>query len=230
MPIVLQDKNGVCYLQTASDVVVAKGVLGIRAIVNRGHEVQVVKLDYHTVESLWLQPIEDKNKVALVIQKLLSPSDQTCIVSSLAKLELSQLLKEETEMAKKAAVEAPAAVPTKKAKFADVTAPAADKAVKVPKTPAEPKEPRGPMTLDELKDNALYATKVKATAELDKAKAGSLWARVKEYATKPITLAELIQKIVASDLVLKSEKDREMVVRVRVKDAFTRLGYLEEAK
>jgi hypothetical protein len=218
--VVLQDKNGVCYLRTRAGVTVAPGVIGITAIVNRGHAVQVVKIDNDTVDSLWLQPTEQQNVVS-VINKLLSPSDPGATISTFAQVELARILKEEVKMAEKKAAE------TKAEKTKKFAAPAAEKSA--PAEKAEKAE-RRPMTLAELADNELYATKVRATEKIKDAKAGSLWAYVRDYAQKAIPLHELIKKVVDSDLVLKSEKEREIVLRIRIKDAFTRMEYLEAVK
>jgi hypothetical protein len=58
---------------------------------------------------------------------------------------------------------------------------------------------------------------------------GDFFYLVQQAAAKPIVLRELIQKLIATYRPPSSMKDHEMVIRVRTKDAYTRLGYLRQA-
>lgn len=212
MARVMQDKNGVVYLHLTN--LNHMGVEGVRAIVNKGKKVAVVFIDNDTVTSLYLQPIT--TSVVEVANLLLHPTNKDAIVTSAAQHELGKCIKEEVDMAKKAAVEAPAE--PKKGKFAKVTAPAASN---------HKGEVGTAQTLADLKGNDLYQTKVVTTGKGAEAREGSLWKTVHELAGKPIVLADLISAVAEKMPDLKSEKDKETVIRVRVRDGFTRLEYLK---
>ncbi|MGD0511300.1 MAG: hypothetical protein ABSA33_05680 [Candidatus Micrarchaeaceae archaeon] len=220
MAIVLQDQNGVAYLCLQENIrIPGTRQTGIKAVVNKGNSVQVVTIDSQTVERMYLQPV--KCGVVEVANLLLHPTGNGVTVSNVAQRELAQCIKEEVEMAKKATAEVAAVVKTEKAnKFTKVTAaePAATHKGKVGEA----------QTMEDLKGNALYSTKVVTTGLGKEARAGSLWAVAHEQALKPITLGDLITNV-TEKVVLKSEKDKETVVRIRLRDGFTRLGYLKAA-
>lgn len=97
------------------------------------------------------------------------------------------------------------------------------KASKAPKAEAPKTEgaPRG-----RKRDEAVFQTKVIAT---DKpAREGSFFGIVKAEASKPIVLEDLITRVL-DKATLRSEKDASVVVRARVRDCFSRLGFLTEA-
>jgi hypothetical protein len=55
---------------------------------------------------------------------------------------------------------------------------------------------------------------------------------VQKEAAQPIVLRELIERLIHSDvsrLVPRSKEDHKMVIRVRTRDAYTRLEYLRKA-
>jgi len=58
---------------------------------------------------------------------------------------------------------------------------------------------------------------------------GDFFHLVQVSAAKPIVLRELIRKLIATYRPPSSMKDPKMVIRVRTKDAYTRLGYLRQA-
>ena len=98
------------------------------------------------------------------------------------------------------------------------------KASKAPKTEAPKTE--GGATRGRKRDEAVFQTKVIATDKT--AREGSFFGIVKAEASKPIVLEDLIQRV-AGKVTLRSEKDAETVVRARVRDCFSRLGFLTEA-
>lgn len=108
----------------------------------------------------------------------------------------------------------------------DEAAPKTDaKASKVPKTEAPKTEgaARG-----RKRDEAVFQTKVIATDK--SAREGSFYGIVKAEASKPIVLEDLIGRVLAKvGDSLRSEKDATVVVRARVRDCFSRLGFLTEA-
>lgn len=115
---------------------------------------------------------------------------------------------------------APAATAPK----ADATPKTEPKASKVAKTEAPKTE--GGATRGRKRDEAVFQTKVIATDKT--AREGSFFGIVKAEASKPVVLEDLIQRV-ADKVTLRSEKDAETVVRCRVRDCFTRLGFLTEA-
>jgi hypothetical protein len=76
-------------------------------------------------------------------------------------------------------------------------------------------------------DRPLYDAVVVATNKTTRT--GDFFHLVQESAAKPIVLRDLIQKLVATYRPPSSMKDPKMVIRVRTKDAYTRLGYLRQA-
>lgn len=108
----------------------------------------------------------------------------------------------------------------------DEAAPKTDaKASKAPKTEAPKTEgaARG-----RKRDEAVFQTKVIATDK--SAREGSFYGIVKAEASKPIVLEDLIGRVLAKvGDSLRSEKDATVVVRTRVRDCFSRLGFLTEA-
>jgi hypothetical protein len=76
-------------------------------------------------------------------------------------------------------------------------------------------------------DRPLYDVVVVATNKTTKP--GDFFHLVQEAAAKPIVLRELIRKLIATYRPPSSMKDPKMVIRVRTKDAYMRLGYLRQA-
>lgn len=141
-------------------------------------------------------------------------------------------LKTAATTAKSAAKEAPKATPAKaepKKSPAKGTAKASESTKASPKkaTPAKA-QPKG-----KADQGDLYATKVVATKAAQEAREGSFFNRLAEYAAKSITLDALIEKM-ATDKTLfreaKSKTDAIACLKVRCRDSFTRLGYLQAAK
>lgn len=82
---------------------------------------------------------------------------------------------------------------------------------------------------DELK-KPVYDTVVVATNE--HTRRPSFFDVMQREAAEPIVLRELIWRLIRSDisrLVPRSKKDHKMVIRVRARDAYTRLGFLRRA-
>jgi hypothetical protein len=76
---------------------------------------------------------------------------------------------------------------------------------------------------------SVYDTMVVATKK--EVREGSFFDKVVQLAKAPIKLETLIQKLIKEvGPTLRSTKDPEIVVRARTRDAFSRLGFLKEAK
>lgn len=103
----------------------------------------------------------------------------------------------------------------------------APKAEAAPKTDAKAEAPKTEgATRGRKRDETVFQTKVIAT---DKpAREGSFFGIVKTEASKPIVLEDLITRVL-DKATLRSEKDAAVVVRARVRDCFSRLGFLTEA-
>jgi hypothetical protein len=78
----------------------------------------------------------------------------------------------------------------------------------------------------EILKQPLYDTTVIKT---NKASAReSFFDLVQEHAAKPIVLRELIRVLIGKYAPPRSKKNPEMVIRVRTRDAYTKLGYLRK--
>ena len=73
----------------------------------------------------------------------------------------------------------------------------------------------------------LYDAVVVAT---NKTTAGVFFPLVQKEAAKPIVLRDLIRRLIQIYRPPTSNKDPDMVIRVRTKDALTRLGYLQRVR
>lgn len=220
MTTAYQDKNGVVYLVYEQNIQLGRGLRGIRAVVNRGRSVNVVSMSTVTMESLYLQPLPHE-AVANCANRLLQPFGADVTIDPIAREVLGRILKEEVEMAKKATAEAPAAVPEKtNKKFAGVTAPA-------PAAKGESKAAKA----DAAGGNegpSLYDTFVVSTGKGAESREGSLWRKAHDLSQKPVKLGDLIEQV-AGEIELKSEKDKDQVVKIRLRDGYTRLGFLQDA-
>lgn len=77
----------------------------------------------------------------------------------------------------------------------------------------------------------LYETRVVATKKIANSNTGSLWALLAKLASKPVTLNALVASVAKSDVFRKkrSPERRAVVARCRVRQAYTRFGYLRKA-
>jgi predicted GIY-YIG superfamily endonuclease len=80
----------------------------------------------------------------------------------------------------------------------------------------------------EILASALYDAVVVAT--LKSTSPDAFFSLVQKAAAKPIVLRDLIRKLIATYRPPSSTKDPEMVIRIRTKDAYTRLGYLRSVE
>jgi hypothetical protein len=76
-------------------------------------------------------------------------------------------------------------------------------------------------------DEDFYDTVVVATNKTTTSSGGFVH-RVQTAAAEPITLRKLIQRLIATYRPPRTKKDPKMVIRVRIRDAYTRLGYLRQ--
>lgn len=229
---VMLDQQGTRYLRVSSD------MGNVHLAYNNGYTVDIVKMDNATIRSRDLRPVPGAS-VLDAARQLVKPMNSGVKVSPQALEVLNTILqnKELIEMAKISVVrkqaateEAPATKAAKKpvlvkgAKTAAAPAKAAKKATK-----------EAPATNSRHNDE-LYETKVVATDKATSAREGSFWAQLGKLASKPITLQTLINRVAANPAGIRSEKlsgDADALaasVRVRVRDAFTRLGFLKTAK
>lgn len=74
----------------------------------------------------------------------------------------------------------------------------------------------------------LYDAVVVATNKVTRP--GDFFHLVQEKAAKPIMLRDLIRLLMKIYRPPTSKKDPDMVIRVRIRDAFTRLGYLKRVR
>ncbi len=74
----------------------------------------------------------------------------------------------------------------------------------------------------------LYDEKVVATNKMTRP--GDFFHLVQKRAAKPIVLRNLIRLLIRIYRPPRSKKDPNMVIRVRTKDALTRLGYLRRVR
>ena len=82
---------------------------------------------------------------------------------------------------------------------------------------------------EELK-KSVYDTVVVATSK--HTRRPSFFDAMQKEAARPIVLRKLIARLIHGDtsqLVPRSKKDHKMVIRVRTRDAYTRLKYLRKA-
>jgi hypothetical protein len=75
--------------------------------------------------------------------------------------------------------------------------------------------------------DSFYDTVVVATSK--KTKRGDFFDLLQQAAAEPITLQKLIQHLIGTYRPPRSKRDPEIVIRVRTKDAYTTLGYLQQA-
>jgi hypothetical protein len=85
----------------------------------------------------------------------------------------------------------------------------------------------GILTESRILERPLYDVIVVATTK--PTRPGDFFFLAQEAADKPIPLRKLIQHLIATYRPPLSKKDPEMVIRVRTRDAYTRLGYLRKA-
>jgi len=76
-------------------------------------------------------------------------------------------------------------------------------------------------------EEAFYDTVVLATNKTTTSP-GDFVHRVQTAAAEPITLRKLIQHLIDTYRPPRTKKDPRMVIRVRTRDAYTRLGYLRQ--
>lgn len=107
------------------------------------------------------------------------------------------------------------------------TAEATSKKSKKQKAAKEAPAPKEKKNTGRKADTSVYETMVVASSK--ETREGGFFDKVMKLAKNPIKLETLIGKV-AKEVELRSAKDAETVVRVRVRDAFTRLGYLKTAK
>lgn len=80
--------------------------------------------------------------------------------------------------------------------------------------------------------SAIYTTKVVATKKAINSRKGSFWAQLAALASKPVTLDHVINAVAASPMGTRAKRkpaQRVRVARCRVRQAFTRFGYLRKA-
>jgi RNase P protein component len=83
------------------------------------------------------------------------------------------------------------------------------------------------MPESEILSRHLYDAKVVAT---NKMTGGVFFPLVQKNAAKPIVLRNLIRRLIRIYRPPTSKKDPNMVIRVRTRDALTRLGYLQRVR
>lgn len=83
----------------------------------------------------------------------------------------------------------------------------------------------GEVSESERLEQPLYNTVVVATNKTT-TKADDFVHLLQKAAAEPITLRKLIQHLIATYQPPLSKKDPEMVIRIRTRDAYTKLGYL----
>lgn len=239
---VMIDQQGVRYLR------VGGSTAGIQVIHNDGRTVELVNMDNATVRGRYLQPVANGN-ILEAAKQLVKPQSASVKVSPRAAEILQQILhdKEIIAMARVAvAVKTKPAASTDNgadeapAKSRPVLVKAGKKAagtvktapVKAAKKAAVAAEPGARSAqLDEL-----MATKVVATKKATESREGSFWAGLAKYASKPIKISDLIEKMANSEINVRSaklSKDQDALmnsIRVRVRDAYNRLGFLASAK
>jgi hypothetical protein len=218
---VFRDVNGVAYLR------VELNEESAGFVVNKGFHVDLIHINsHHARQALYLQPVVGASIFACA-KNLLHPLNENVTISVLAQEALKRIL-ENKELQMKATEN------TKPTKFASVNAPAAKNSKKAAAAPAVKAKPAKAVKASNGAAPAaavseLYQTKVVATKAATEQREGSFFHTVGALASKPITLERLISAV-AAKVELRSGQDAEKVCRVRVRDAFTRLGFLKEAK
>lgn len=231
---VMLDQQGTRYLRVGSD------MGSVHLAYNNGHTVDIVKMDNATIRSRDLRPVPGAS-ILDAARQLVKPLNSGVKVSPQASDLLKAILqnKELIEMAKISVVRKQTAATEEAAPAARTKKPVLVKGAKNAAAPA--KAAKAKAAKDESPANGrhndeLYETKVVATDKATGAREGSFWAQLGKLASKPITLSTLINRVTANPAGIRSEKlagDSDALaasVRIRVRDAYTRLGFLKTAK
>lgn len=239
---VMLDQHGVYYLRVGGD------TRGVQLILNTGRSVDVISMDNSTVHSRDLRPVPN-GSILEAARQLAKPASRSVQVSDRAAGILQQIMKDKEILAmarvavavKTKAIEAtdnetpapkqrPVLVKGKKAAAPAKAAKAAKAAKTTKKAAAVDGEDRA------ARNEELMGTTVVATEKATGAREGSFWALLGKLASKPIKLGTLIDKACNSEIGVRSEKlakDSDALaasVRIRIRDAYNRLGFLKAAK